>query len=152
MPAAKPYLLERKKGLYLKMTKTKGRGLFCLTDIRAGEELEATPTLILHEKEHKFAEKTILRDYVFSVDGISKKLRDRLKVLKTEEASGVIMGIASFCNHDENPNAEVLWEERGGSLYHVLRASRKIPKGTEICTSYGEGWFDGRDIMSNPYS
>ena len=54
------------------------------------------------------------------------------------------MGVISYCNHSEDPNAEVQWEEHDGTLYHLVKALRRIPKNTEICTTYGDGWFDDR--------
>jgi len=142
MPEKKPYLLDRKKGLYLKHTKTKGRGVFCTTTIRAGEELESTPALILNQNEHKHINKTVLRDYVFGLGKLPKKIQAKAGITDIENSSCVIMGMMSFCNDDAEPNAQVMWEEREGTLYHVLRALRNIPKGTEICTTYGPGWFD----------
>ena len=137
--------LDRKPGLYLKETPSKGRGLFCETDIEKGEELETTPALILNEKQHKRIEDTLLHDYVFGIDDLTKDLRRKHGVKNLEDASCVVMGIASFANHDENPNAEVVWEIEDGSLYYSLQATRDIPAGTEICTSYGETWFSDRE-------
>lgn len=141
--------LDRKKGLYLKNTRAKGRGVFCRTAIRTGEEIEANPTLVLNEAETKHLQKTILRDYMFTLGKISKRTRERVRIKEVDDACCLIMGVATYCNHDETPNARLLWEERDGTLYHVLEATRNIPKDTEICTSYGEGWFDGRKHMSN---
>lgn len=139
-----PIFLDRKPGLYLKVTASKGRGLFCTADIKQGEELETTPAIILNETEHRRAEKTLLHDYVFGVEELSKKGKMKRGVRKIEDASCVVMGIASYANHDEKPNAEVVWEERDGDLYYSLQATRDIPAGTEICTSYGESWFEDR--------
>ncbi len=136
--------LSRKQGLYLEDTLTKGRGLFCTDDIVADEELEVTPAIILNEQDNEHAEETILNDYVFTTGKISKALRDKHQIKKMGRTSCVVMGIASYCNHDEEPNAQVVWQESNGSLYYVLQATRDIPAGTEICTSYGEGWFETR--------
>lgn len=136
------YLLDRKSSLYLKMTKTKGRGVFATKDIRKGEILEATPTLILNEKETDLVQKTILRDYIFTLGKVSPRLKKLLKITKLDDGCCVILGVATFCNHDEEPNAEIQWEEVDGTVYHTLRALKAIKKNTEICTSYGEGWFD----------
>lgn len=138
------YALDRKKNLFLKETRAKGRGLFCTSNIRKGEELEATPAIILTESMTKHVDKTILGNYVFKVEGISKKLQKKVGIKQLSKTSCVVMGITSFCNHDENPNAVVVWEQRGDTLYHVLQATNDIPKNTEICTSYGENWFEGR--------
>lgn len=139
-----PPELNRKSGLYLRDAGKKGRGVFCLTDIKAGEELEITPAIILDDEQTKTADKTMLKDYTFVVGNISARLRQRVKVRKSDRASGVVMGILSFCNHDEKPNAEILWEEHEGTVYYTLRATRDIPKNTEICTTYGEDWFAER--------
>lgn len=136
--------LNRKAGLYLKNTETKGRGLFCVDPVAAGEELECTPAIILNEKEQQVIEDTILFNYVFSTGKISKEMRQKLNIKKLGDTSCVVMGIASYCNHDETPNAEVVWQERDETLYYVLQATRDIPAHTEICTSYGENWFENR--------
>lgn len=141
--------LDRKPGLYLKDTPSKGRGLFCETDIKKGETLETTPSIILKESEHGRAEKTILNNYVFAIEELSKDLRRKHGVKDLEEASCVVMGIASYANHDESPNAEVVWEEEDGTLYYSLQATKDIPAGTEICTSYGNGWFEDRDAEAS---
>ena len=137
--------LDRKKGLYLKDTEVKGRGLFCVDDIKAGETLEVTPALILNEAATIHIDKTMLENYTFVTGKVSKRIRDRKRIKKTGDCSSLVMGIASFCNQDDAPNAEVLWEEKNGTLYNILSATRRIPRNTEICTSYGKGWFDDRD-------
>lgn len=138
--------LDRKPGLYLKETGFRSRGVFCVTAIIAGEELETTPAIILNEKENRHTDETILREYVFKIGKLSKEIRHQANVKVAKDSSCVVMGMASFCNHDEQPNAEVVWEEQDGTLYYVLRATKDIPADTEICTSYGENWFENRDI------
>lgn len=139
--------LHRKPGLYLKDTKTaKGRGVFCTHDIEAGEELEVTPALILNDADTELADQSVLLYYTFSTGKLSKSLREKSGIRKLDKTSAVIMGVASFCNHDESPNAEILWEEIDGSLYYTLRATAFIPKGVEICTTYGDSWFSERSF------
>lgn len=145
MPKQKKIALDRKKGLYLKDTRTaKGRGVFCVTKIPKGEVLEVTPALILNDSETAHADKTLLLNYTFMPGKLSKKLREKVGLKSHDNASSVVMGILSFCNHSEEPNAEILWQEENGTLYYILQATRAIPKDTEICTSYGGGWFDER--------
>lgn len=136
--------LKRKDGLYLKDTGAKGRGVFCQRDIRPGELLEVTAALVLNEQDTDFADRTRLKNYTFTVGRLSRRLAEAKKLKSTSGASCVIMGIISFCNHSTSPNAEVVWEEKNGTVYHSLRATRKIPRHTEICTSYGRGWFGDR--------
>ncbi len=136
--------LGRREGLYLKDVSTKGHGVFCTQDIKKGAVLEISPSVVLNEAATGHVDKTILVNYTFELGKPSKRLRDRARIRRMDQACVVIMGVASFCNHDEDPNAEILWEDRGGMLYYTLRARRNIPKNTEICTSYGDGWFDDR--------
>lgn len=137
--------LKRKEGLYLKDTRTeKGRGVFCVTPIKKGEVLEITPALILNEKDTDTVDKTFLVNYTFTTDELSKSLRKKAGVKKHKDASSVVMGVVSFCNHGEKPNATVLVQEKHGTLYYILKAIRDIPKHAEICTTYGDGWFDDR--------
>src|ERR1035437_5935075 len=137
--------LDRKKGLHLRHTEGKGRGVFCTADIRAGEVLEVTPTIILNEAATNRIDSTILANYTFQLGAISKAHRQRLHIKDIKKCSGVIMGITSYFNHSEDPNAEVEWEEHDGTLYHLVKALRRIPKNTEICTGYGTGWFEDRE-------
>lgn len=136
--------LDRKKSLYLKHTESRGRGVFCRETIRKGEVLETTPTIVLNERETDRTLKTFLGDYIFGLGRVSKEKLRVCGIKNIDDASCVIMGITSFCNHAKNPNAEVIWEEKDGTLYHILVARRSIPKDTEICTDYGRGWFDDR--------
>jgi len=139
------YTLDRKPGLYLKMTATKGRGVFCTTDIKKGEVLEVTPAIPLDEAATAHIDKTILHDYKFAVGALTKPQRKLFRIPDPENSSCMIMGIISYCNHDEHPNADIFWEVHDGTAYHFLEATRDIPKNTEICTTYGPGWFDERE-------
>lgn len=145
MPQKKITRLDRKDGLYLADAGAKGRGMYCGSDIRGGEVLETAPAIILNGAATNRIDKTILSNYTFVTGKVSKLMRTVTRVKKPQDASSVVFGILTFCNHDEHPNAEVIWEEIGGSLYYILRATRRIPKHTEICTAYGRGWFDDRD-------
>lgn len=144
MSSKKAPLLKRKEGLYLKAAGKKGRGVFCRTALRKGEVLEVTPALVLNERETSLADKTCLGNYTFAVGKTSKTIMKWGDFKNPEESSAVLFGIVSFCNHCESPNATVIWEENDGTLYYSLVTTAAIPAHTEICTSYGDGWFDER--------
>ncbi len=143
MPSGKTFLT-RKPGLYLKDVPGKGRGVFCTKDIKKGETLEVTPAIILNEKETLLVDKTRLENYTFLVENISRKMRKEENLRDIKNASAVLFGVVTFCNHADRPNADLYWEEKDGTLYYILEALRAIPKNTEICTSYGKGWFEDR--------
>ncbi len=144
MPAKKAPALNRKPGLYIAPAGKKGRGLYCRNAIKKGEILEVTPALILNDKDTVNAEPTIINDYTFVIGDLKKSTLARAKIQKAADASAIVMGILAYCNHDEAPNAEIIWDEQGTTLYYMLRATANIKKNTEICTSYGEGWFEDR--------
>jgi SET domain-containing protein len=137
--------LNRKKGLYLADAGIKGRGVYCRDKIRKGDLLETTPAIPVSAAQTKHLDKTILVNYAFGVGKLSKKLRRKHRLKPDEEICCVVMGILSYCNHGEEPNAEVSWLEHENTLYYVLRATRDIPADTEICTTYGEGWFEDQE-------
>ena len=144
MPKNDIYRLDRKKGLYLKHTATKGRGVFCVSDIEEGEIIEVSPAILLNEVATTHIEKTIIHDYKFKVGELSNSLRAHSHIKTSNKSSCVVMGLMAFCNHDESSNADIYWEEDEGTAYHFLEATRRIPKNTEICTNYGRGWFTQR--------
>lgn len=144
MSKQKTVRLIRKPGLHLKDVGHKGRGVFCVTDIKKGETLELSPALLLDDKDTSRIDSTILSNYVFVIGNVSKAVKKAVKIKKTDDCSAVIMGVASFCNHDAHPNATIEWEETDGTLYYTLKAIRPIKKNQEICTSYGETWFRDR--------
>lgn len=139
-------ILNRKSGLYLKDTGAKGRGVFCTTAIKKGEQLEVTPALLMGDAATDHIDKTLLMNYAFSTGKISADARKLAQLKKSEYSCAIVMGIQSFCNHSESPNAEISWEEEDGSVYYVLEATKAIPAHTEICTSYGDDWLKDRDI------
>lgn len=138
--------LDRKPGLYLKHTDAKGRGVFATTDIAKGDTLEVTPAIVLNEDQSPQLEETTLNNYVFKLGDVSEEMKQKLDVNDVENAVCVVMGMGSFCNHDEHPNAQILWQEHESGLYYSLEAIADIPAGTEICTSYGDTWFSDRDM------
>lgn len=139
------YSLSRKKGLYLKQTAAKGRGVFCMGDIEEGEILEIAPTLLLDARATVHADKTILYDYKFKLGTLSSRLRKLFGIAEPKKSCCIVMGLMAFCNHDERPNADIYWEEDEGTVYHFLEATKDIPRHTEICTNYGRGWFAKRN-------
>ena len=140
----KKVFLQRHPKIYLRDTGHKGRGVFCSVNLAKGATLEITPGIVLNEAATAHVDKTILENYTFVTGAISKRLRQRKGIRNTDNCGTVIMGIASFCKHTNTPNAEIVWEEVDGTVYYTLHTTRAIAKNTEICTSYGAGWFESR--------
>lgn len=135
---------KRQQNLYLKHTKDKGRGVFSTKRITAGTLLEVAPALILNESDTDTVDDTLILSYAFSVGALSARLRKKYGIKNTDKCSAIVMGVGSFCNHSESPNATIEWEEQDGTVYYQLKATKTIKPGEEICTSYGSEWFNSR--------
>ena len=134
----------RHETLYLNHTVDKGRGVFSTRRIRKGEKLEVAPALIMNEKDSAAIDKTLLVNYAFSIGKLSSTLRRKYGITDSKNCCAIVMGVASFCNHGEKPNADIQWEEHDATVYYELIALRDIAPGEEICTTYGSGWFEER--------
>lgn len=108
----------------------KGRGVQAVEAIAPGELLEVASTILLSSDECDRIEGTALGDYYFAHPA-------------NADDGLVVLGLASLCNHADDPNAEVYWEEVPG-LGWVARlvALRPIAAGQEITRRYRcPPWF-----------
>ncbi len=144
----KPTSLFRKDGLYFSPVHTKGRGLFCMNDINAGELIEVAPVFLFNEEDSKHLEKTIISDYYFSAADVPEAILRRSGIKDASLASCVAMGAASYCNHMVTPNAVAEKFAEHHTLYYKLIAKKDIPKDTEICINYGIAWISMRKLRA----
>ncbi len=108
----------------------KGRGVQAVEAIAPGELLELATTILLSSAECDRIEGTTMGDYYFAHPA------------NTEEGL-VVLGLASLCNHAEDPNAEVRWEEAPGLGWIAKLVSlRAIAPGEEVTRRYRcPPWF-----------
>lgn len=144
----KPTTLFRKEGLYFSPVHTKGRGLFCMHDIKAGELIEVAPAFLFNEQDSVHVEKTLLRDYYFSAEDVPEAILRRNGITDATKASCVVMGAMSYCNHMLDPNAGHQKIAEHQTLYYSLVARKDIPKDTEICINYGIAWISMRKMRA----
>lgn len=140
----KPLTLYRHPGLYLEQLHGKGRGVFCLENVKEGDTLEVAPVLIFPAKDSPALLKTLVGDYVFAASAFDGKF---LKAIGIDEPGNTLclpLGITSLCNHLIEPNAHYKFEVDDLSAFATLSAKRDIQKGEEITVSYGSGWFGVR--------
>lgn len=138
-----PIQMFRRNGLYFKSVPSKGRGVFCKEDIKAGEVIEVAPLLIFNEADINYIPRMLLMDYVFSTVPvtISPTLMEQLKIKDKSQTTCLPMGIIPFCNHLVDPNAALEWTGDDLACYSLLKAVKDIPAGTEISVSYGIAWL-----------
>jgi len=108
----------------------KGRGVRSLAAIARGELIESAPTILLSAADCALQELTALGDYYFAHP-------------ENDDDGLVVLGLASLCNHDEAPNAEVRWRHAEGvGWIGDLTALRTIARGEEITRCYRcQPWF-----------
>jgi SET domain-containing protein len=126
------------KGLYIKKTKGKGRGVFCRRLIRKNDSFEISPLLVLPAEDHELVHTSFLTNYFFCFN-------------KEEKMLALSLGFGSLYNHARCPNAAYFLDQENKTMtYYALE---DIPPNTEICINYsGEPgkdfseWFDSRNI------
>ncbi len=109
----------------------RGRGLFAAEPIAAGEIIERACTVYIDAEQALRLDKMLpLGDFYFQ------------HPLSKEEGL-MVLGLASLCNHADDPNADVRFEDGGRCGWvAVLHALRDIPKGGEITYRYRcQLWF-----------
>jgi SET domain-containing protein len=103
----------------------KGRGIFARQAIRKGEVIERSPILLVPRgHEGPVLAETILGRYMFQTD-------DGLRYV-------IALGYASLYNHGDEANAEFFVSNEA----IVIKATRAIRRGAEVCLDYGWGPAD----------
>lgn len=141
-----PLLLYRNPDLYIKEVPEKGRGVFCLKDIKADETIEVAPVLIFPEGETIDVTKTRLKDYAFRARAYPEKFLRSQSIEKPDETLCIPFGMTALCNHMVDPNAEYAFTIDDLYPYILLKSLRDIPAGQEISVTYGLTWFANRKL------
>jgi len=131
----------RRPEVYIDTVPGKGRGVFCYEDIKAGEIIEVAPVMVFKEKDSKTLYDTLYGDYCFSAMMLPDGAAARFGIEKPQDASCFVLGVAAFCNHLSQPNAEYELVNEWHTTFFILKARKDIPKETEICITYGPTWF-----------
>jgi len=112
-------------------TDGKGRGLFAVGSFAPGDEIVRCPALVIPQGHFRAIEPTVVGDYCF----------------RWGSGAALALGLGSMCNHDHDPNAEVVADEAHVEL--VFRAARRIAPGDEITIGYRDAG-DGRALWFKP--
>lgn len=106
----------------------KGRGVIATQDIAKGTLLEVAPVAVIpFEEEHNKNKMNIFKYYFVNPLEYRQGKVDKLYL---------VFGLASLCNHSENPNARVDWsEDEIGSWSHLI-AQKDIKESEEITLFY----------------
>lgn len=105
----------------------KGRGLLADRPIAAGTCLERAPAVRLPPEDRARLDRSGFFAYYFA---------DPREFGAGRHGALVAFGQLTFCNHADNPNAEVRWEEDAVGLWAQLVALRNIAIDEEITLFY----------------
>ena len=103
-----------------------GRGVFATRDIEADETIEICPTMDLYDADIAGR----LSDYV-------------LKSSEDEELVVLMFGYGMLYNHSDDPSAEYRQHAEDEIAFVALR---DISAGEEVTISYGEEWWETREL------
>lgn len=117
--------------VYVSKSKYKGRGVFAAKHIKANESIEVCPILL--EKKTNIPLNNVMTDYVFSTG--------------PDGEVAFSMGYCGLFNHDDNPNAR--WVINRDTRTVEIIALRNISKGEEMFVSYGEKYWNTRNIKKD---
>lgn len=105
----------------------KGRGLVATQALPAGTEIVTCPVVLYDWADAGRIAKTRLGAYNFRFGAQAQR-------------SCIVLGVISLCNHDDEPNAELVCREDEEAM--TLVALRPIAAGEEICIRYRRPlWF-----------
>lgn len=111
----------------------KGRGIFTIESIPAGEIIEISPVVVLSAKDRKHLEATKLFHYIFEWG-------------KTRKKAAVALGYISIYNHSYDANCEYEMDYDEETI--SIRTVKAIQKGEELSINYNavpndttEVWF-----------
>ncbi len=107
---------------------SKGRMVIATQPLQAGEVIEIAPAIAISEKTRECLKPTELFQYCFVQP--DRYVRDR-------PASGyLVLGLATLCNHSNNPNAKIEWVKNDTGSWSHLIALHGINSGEEIVLFY----------------
>ena len=122
--------------LFIVESEGKGRGVFTSELILADTVIEIAPVIVMPATDRLLLDKTLLHDYIFEW-GIDK----------TECC--MALGYVPIYNHSYDSNCEYFMDYSNDTI--MLKAVKKIEKGTEILINYNgdfddktELWFDAK--------
>lgn len=116
------------RNVYVKKSGIQGYGVFADKDLYPGDVIEECYCLYLNERTER------LSNYYFN---------PRFKN-QSEDWTCLALGYGSIYNHSDVPNAEFDFDH--ANYLEIFTATRFIRRDDEIFISYGEKWFEDREL------
>jgi len=112
-------------------SKERGRGVFTMEDISAGEIIEISPVIVMQSADRQHIDKTVLHDYIFEWPG-------------TEKKCCMALGYVPIYNHAYQANCEYEMDNENDLI--TIKTVRDIQKGEELFLNYNGEWNDSRPV------
>ena len=114
--------------IYVDAATGKGRGVYCLSVLKADQVIEIAPVIVMSEDDRKILDKTLLHDYIFEWTPEGAKM------------CCMALGYVPIYNHSYASNCEYVmnYEEQTISILTM----RDIPAGEELTINYNGDWDD----------
>ena len=118
----------RHPDIYIANAESKGRGIYCKTDLPADVVIEIAPVIVMSEDDRKLLDKTLLHDYIFEWTPDGARM------------CCMALGYVPIYNHSYTSNCEYVmnYDEQTISILTM----RPIPAGEELTINYNGDWDD----------
>ena len=122
----------RHPDIYIANAESKGRGIYCKTDLPADVVIEIAPVIVMSEDDRKLLDKTLLHDYIFEWTPDGARM------------CCMALGYVPIYNHSYTSNCEYVmnYEEQTISILTM----RPIPAGEELTINYNGDWNDSKPL------
>ena len=122
----------RHPDIYIANAESKGRGIYCKTDLPADVVIEIVPVIVMSEDDRKLLDKTLLHDYIFEWTPDGARM------------CCMALGYVPIYNHSYTSNCEYVmnYEEQTISILTM----RPIPAGEELTINYNGDWDDNAPV------
>ena len=122
----------RHPDIYIANAESKGRGIYCKTDLPADVVIEIVPVIVMSEDDRKLLDKTLLHDYIFEWTPDGARM------------CCMALGYVPIYNHSYTSNCEYVmnYDEQTISILTM----RPIPAGEELTINYNGDWDDNAPV------
>lgn len=120
-----------KNYLFIKHTKSKGRGVFTKENIDANTIVEEEPVIVMSAADRVNIDKTLLHDYIFAWG-------------EKKDLCCVALGFVSMYNHSYESNCEYFMDFEEENIH--VKTVKNINAGEELTINYNGDWNDTKKI------
>jgi len=117
--------------LFIKKTKTKGRGVFTKENIAANMLVEEAPVIVMSAEDRIHIDKTLLHDYIFAWG-------------YKEDQCCMALGFVPVYNHSYQSNCEYFMDFENEIIQ--VKTVRRINAGEELTINYNGDWNNKKKI------